>query len=388
MALLRIGSKGDDVAALQTKLNSYGFNAGSVDGIFGKNTASALKAFQKSAGITVDGIYGNQSATALSGYKPVNSLTSTNATQQTQQVQTQGQAQYNGLSPDDYKSKLMDSVRAGVMTQYEANVSIIKNNLDRALADLDTELAALEPAYTRQLDTIAQNKFASSEAAKEMMNQGGWNAGNSGLAIGEQTRIGVAADKNRAEAGQNYAMAQAEIARRRSLAQQTANTNLASEEAQKNARLAGAEADAIVQADARNWNMYQSNRDYDYQRMTDQRNFDYQKTADERDYNRSVLESDRAYALQKAAAARAAASSRSSGSVSTNTAVKLTTEQVDAMVKDFKDMFSRENPKNVVAIYDEIMNDPEIPTTVKTKLKKDYGPTRDMIYSDYMSMRY
>jgi N-acetylmuramoyl-L-alanine amidase len=50
--------RGDDVATLQRRLGSLGFNAGRVDGMFGPLTAAALTDFQHNAGLTVDGICG------------------------------------------------------------------------------------------------------------------------------------------------------------------------------------------------------------------------------------------------------------------------------------------------------------------------------------------
>ncbi len=47
--------RGDDVAVLQSRLIEIGFNCGRVDGIFGVRTESAVKEFQKSAGIKIDG---------------------------------------------------------------------------------------------------------------------------------------------------------------------------------------------------------------------------------------------------------------------------------------------------------------------------------------------
>ncbi len=52
------GSRGESVKTLQEKLNAKGFNAGSVDGIFGKNTRAAVMAFQKANGLAADGIVG------------------------------------------------------------------------------------------------------------------------------------------------------------------------------------------------------------------------------------------------------------------------------------------------------------------------------------------
>ena len=56
--LSRIGSRGDEVRRIQTKLKSLGFYTGAVDGIYGAKTQSAVKKFQSSVGITADGIAG------------------------------------------------------------------------------------------------------------------------------------------------------------------------------------------------------------------------------------------------------------------------------------------------------------------------------------------
>ena len=52
------GSRGESVKTLQERLNAKGYNAGSVDGIFGKNTQAAVMAFQKANGLAADGIVG------------------------------------------------------------------------------------------------------------------------------------------------------------------------------------------------------------------------------------------------------------------------------------------------------------------------------------------
>ena len=64
-ANLKNGSKGNDVKQLQMNLNGLGFNCGSADGAFGKNTEKAVKAFQKSEGLSVDGIAGKNTLTAI-----------------------------------------------------------------------------------------------------------------------------------------------------------------------------------------------------------------------------------------------------------------------------------------------------------------------------------
>ena len=64
-AVLKVGSSGQKVRTLQTKLNNWGYNAGTVDGIFGSNTLAAVKRFQANNGLTVDGIVGAKTAAAL-----------------------------------------------------------------------------------------------------------------------------------------------------------------------------------------------------------------------------------------------------------------------------------------------------------------------------------
>jgi N-acetylmuramoyl-L-alanine amidase len=50
--------RGDDVAELQQRLCSLGFDTGRIDGIFGDATAQALGEFQRNAGVPVDAIVG------------------------------------------------------------------------------------------------------------------------------------------------------------------------------------------------------------------------------------------------------------------------------------------------------------------------------------------
>ncbi len=57
-ALSKLGSKGDEVRQIQKRLKQWGYYSGSVDGVYGKQTQSAVIAFQKKYGITADGIAG------------------------------------------------------------------------------------------------------------------------------------------------------------------------------------------------------------------------------------------------------------------------------------------------------------------------------------------
>ena len=57
--------RGDDVAALQSRLTEMGFDCGRVDGIYGPRTEIAVKDFQKSVGIAIDGKCGPATIIAL-----------------------------------------------------------------------------------------------------------------------------------------------------------------------------------------------------------------------------------------------------------------------------------------------------------------------------------
>lgn len=65
MNTLRRGNKGAQVKVLQFLLNENGFNAGTVDGIFGSNTEKAVKAYQKQKRLSVDGICGRNTWSKL-----------------------------------------------------------------------------------------------------------------------------------------------------------------------------------------------------------------------------------------------------------------------------------------------------------------------------------
>ncbi len=59
MQTLSQGSIGPDVRVVQSLLNRIGYNAGTVDGIFGNQTYQAIIAFQRNNGLIADGIIGS-----------------------------------------------------------------------------------------------------------------------------------------------------------------------------------------------------------------------------------------------------------------------------------------------------------------------------------------
>lgn len=64
-AVYQLGSRGDTVRTIQTKLKRWGYYNGSADGVYGKKTAAAVRLFQQKNGLTVDGVCGEKTLAAL-----------------------------------------------------------------------------------------------------------------------------------------------------------------------------------------------------------------------------------------------------------------------------------------------------------------------------------
>lgn len=63
--VLRNGSRGELVTEIQQRLKSWGYYNGSADGVFGSQTETAVRSFQRANGLTVDGIVGPGTYAAL-----------------------------------------------------------------------------------------------------------------------------------------------------------------------------------------------------------------------------------------------------------------------------------------------------------------------------------
>lgn len=75
--LLRLGDRGVLVGIMQYALQNAGFDAGGVDGIFGRNTQSALRAFQRANNLVDDGVAGPRTWRVLRPYIVGNVVTYT-----------------------------------------------------------------------------------------------------------------------------------------------------------------------------------------------------------------------------------------------------------------------------------------------------------------------
>lgn len=103
--------RGDDVAALQSRLTEMGFDCGRVDGIYGPRTETAVKDFQKSVGATVDGKCGPATIISLIRLTKIVSGGAPSALRQNATQQSRGPALANKvivLNPDGNNELVYD----------------------------------------------------------------------------------------------------------------------------------------------------------------------------------------------------------------------------------------------------------------------------------------
>ncbi len=73
--LLTPGDRGAEVRQLQLQLAKAGFSAGTVDGLYGADTAQAVRSLQQQQGLEIDGIAGEQTWQALATLQRNSALT-------------------------------------------------------------------------------------------------------------------------------------------------------------------------------------------------------------------------------------------------------------------------------------------------------------------------
>ncbi len=114
--------RGEDVAELQTRLGSLGFDAGRVDGIFGPDTLRALKDFQRNVALPIDGICGPTSIEELLRV-------------------------YRQSSTNIHSVKELETFRSQTRTLSDLNVAITHEGFMDASAELLRSALALQGAH-------------------------------------------------------------------------------------------------------------------------------------------------------------------------------------------------------------------------------------------------
>ena len=111
-ALSKYGSRGEEVKQIQTKLKRWGYYKGNIDGIYGSETQTAVRYFQRKNGLTVDGIAGKATLNAMGIYT---SSSSSNATSNSSDVNLLARLIYGEARGEPYTGQV--AVGAVVMNR-------------------------------------------------------------------------------------------------------------------------------------------------------------------------------------------------------------------------------------------------------------------------------
>lgn len=163
-AVLKIGSSGTQVRTLQTKLNNWGYDAGTVDGIFGSKTQAAVKRFQQKNGLVVDGIVGSKTAAALG--MTLTSSSSSNSSYSSQDVYLLAKCIHAEARGEPY----MGQVAVGAVVLNRVKSSSFPNTISGVIYQPYAFTAVIDGQMNLEPNDTAYN------AARDAMN--GWDPTN------------------------------------------------------------------------------------------------------------------------------------------------------------------------------------------------------------------
>ena len=163
-AVLKIGSSGTQVRTLQTKLNNWGYDAGTVDGIFGSKTQAAVKRFQQKNGLVVDGIVGSKTAAALG--MMLTSSSSSNSSYSSQDVYLLAKCIHAEARGEPY----MGQVAVGAVVLNRVKSSSFPNTISGVIYQPYAFTAVIDGQMNLEPNETAYN------AARDAMN--GWDPTN------------------------------------------------------------------------------------------------------------------------------------------------------------------------------------------------------------------
>ena len=163
-AVLKIGSSGTQVRTLQTKLNNWGYDAGTVDGIFGSKTQAAVKRFQQKNGLIADGIVGSKTAAALG--MTLTSSSSSNSSYSSQDVYLLAKCIHAEARGEPY----MGQVAVGAVVLNRVKSSSFPNTISGVIYQPYAFTAVIDGQMNLEPNETAYN------AARDAMN--GWDPTN------------------------------------------------------------------------------------------------------------------------------------------------------------------------------------------------------------------
>jgi N-acetylmuramoyl-L-alanine amidase len=100
--IVKYGSRGTEVKTIQTKLKTWGYYKGKVDGVYGYKTRSAVIALQRKHGLKADGVVGTATAKALGMPVKAAKTAARGTVSRSNEVQTLAQAVHGEARGEPY----------------------------------------------------------------------------------------------------------------------------------------------------------------------------------------------------------------------------------------------------------------------------------------------
>ena len=153
---LEIGSKGDEVKAIQDALKAKGYLTGASDGNFGSATASALKGFQRANGLPVTGVADDATRAALMDENSVAMTESTGATASLYETLKKGD-QGTSVKTLQEKLKALGYLTGAADGKYGAGTETAVKNFQKAAGLTETGTAdpeTLSAVYAAKIPVI------------------------------------------------------------------------------------------------------------------------------------------------------------------------------------------------------------------------------------------
>ena len=120
-SVLKVGSSGDEVVTLQTKLKRWGYYTGSIDGKFGTQTKKAVVYFQQKNGLVADGVVGPATAKAMGMALSTSSSGSSGASNSNSDLYLLARCVYGEARGEPYKGQV--AVAAVILNRVKKRIS-------------------------------------------------------------------------------------------------------------------------------------------------------------------------------------------------------------------------------------------------------------------------
>ena len=329
--MLSNGSRGDEVKKLQTSLINAGYNVGSsgADGIYGANTAAAVKAYQKANGLSVDGIAGDQTLGKLYGSVATSQPTTTTTTTPTTPAQTTPAAAATQVEQPKYQES--DTVKqaqallqqqmaqkpGAYQSQWQSQLDAVMDKiLNREKFSYDMNADALYQQYKDQYTT--QGKQAMMDTMGQAAALTGGYGNSYAQTVGQQTYQGYLQNLND-KIPELYQLAMDQYNQEGDALLQQYGM-YADREEQDYGRYRDQVGDYNTELDYLT-GRYDAERDYDYGKYADDRAYQYQldrdKKSDEQwqaEFDEAKRQYDQEYALANGSASGGSSGGSSSGS--------------------------------------------------------------------------